>query len=97
MMGVATPKNANWRLVCHECGHKWPPNTAIPVSKAGCCSSKSTIKIHVHNIDKPCELCADDYECKGCRDFADNFSPRTYPTAEEPFHPDCPYHKEKSE
>ena len=36
-----------------------------------------------------------DYPCKGCRDFADNFTPRDYPTPEEPYHPDCPYHKEK--
>lgn len=38
------------------------------------------------------ETTPEDYPCKGCRDFADNGNPRTYPTPEEPVHPDCPYH-----
>lgn len=34
-----------------------------------------------------------DYPCQICRDFADNFNPRTRPTFEAPFHPDCPKHQ----
>jgi hypothetical protein len=62
--GLATPKDGRWRLVCHECGYKWPPNSAINVSAVTCCNSKSTIKIHVHDLDKPCALCTDDFDEK---------------------------------
>lgn len=88
MMGLATPKDGNWRLVCHNCEHQWPKMQAIAVSKAQCCEHPD---IHVHDTDKPCDYCRDDYECKSCRDFADNFNPRSYPTPEEPTHPDCSY------
>lgn len=34
-----------------------------------------------------------DYDCQTCRDFADNGQPRSFPTSEEPNHPDCPDHQ----
>lgn len=34
-----------------------------------------------------------DYACQVCRNFADNGIPRSYPTAEEPWHPDCYIHQ----
>ena len=30
-----------------------------------------------------------EYPCETCRSFAENF-PGSYPTDEEPYHPDCP-------
>ena len=54
-----TAQEYNWRMVCHECGMKWPANQARAVSALRCCMSKNTSKIKVHNLDRACERCFD--------------------------------------
>jgi hypothetical protein len=43
-----------WRLVCHNCGYKWPQNAAA--NPSGCCQKP---KVHVHDTSKPCTICHD--------------------------------------
>lgn len=45
-----------FRLVCHNCGHKWPANTAV--KPMGCCRKP---RVRIHDMSQPCDYgCADD-------------------------------------
>ena len=49
--------NKTERLVCHNCKHKYPIDTLVSTTNADCCNKPD---LHLHNVDKPCELCEKD-------------------------------------